>query len=129
MIPVDQDRFHDASTGSRGNCVQACVASILGLSLADIPNFADAKDGPSQHLALESWMSDRGIELLLMPGNYVPDAFYLGIGPGPRGCYHMVVMRDGSLAHDPHPSRAGLLDVERVYLLLPKSIAEWKKCA
>lgn len=37
----------------------------------------------------------------------------------PRGVSHMVVYHDGKLAHDPHPSRAGILEVKRTWVLAP----------
>ena len=43
--------------------------------------------------------------------------FYIACGPSPRGnpedpVYHSVIYSGGSLAHDPHPSGAGVLAVE-----------------
>lgn len=47
------------------------------------------------------------------------NAIVVAGGPGPRGCDHAVLYRDGSMLHDPHPSRAGLLSVEDVTILIP----------
>jgi len=39
-------------------------------------------------------------------------------GPGPRGCDHCVLMRDGKLVHDPHPEGGGLMSVADVTLIV-----------
>lgn len=120
MKPVDQDRFHDKEAGTRGNCMQAAVASLLGLPLSDVPNFIEARDrGSHEELDLERFLNRIGFDMIRLPGNHCPDAYYLASGPAERGVHHMVVMRAGEMAHDPHPSRAGLLKAEHVYVLVP----------
>ncbi|MCM8735994.1 hypothetical protein M5E06_17820 [Azospirillum sp. A1-3] len=125
MKPVDQDRFHDKEAGTRGNCMQAAVASLLGLPLADVPDFLEARDrGSHEELALGYWLEGLGFDMIRLPGNHCPDAYYLASGPASRGVHHMVVMKAGELAHDPHPSRAGLLKADHVYVLVPMRPAD-----
>lgn len=116
----DQTSFHSETT--LGNCVQASVASILLLPLEEVPAF-DQPGGPSQLMALDAWLRRRGIEVQrrFTERGSVPfgEGLYLATGTTVRGTMHMVVYQDGKLFHDPHPSRAGLLEVRYISLLVP----------
>ncbi len=112
MTPVHQTNF----TASRGNALQACVASIFDTSLADVPNFIEA---PDYAAAINAWLESRGLAFLkvaLTSGKLqfaVDHALCILAGPSPRGSHkHAVVARtrgmDFELAHDPHPDGTGL---------------------
>ena len=124
MKPVDQDRFYDKEKGTKGNCLQAAVASILGLSLHEVPNFMEAEEGfwPAYHRFLEK----HGYIVFEPRGNVEPECFYIAHGESPRGIMHSVVYFDGKLAHDPHPSR-GDIKVSYIHLLLPINPESRKK--
>jgi hypothetical protein len=128
MKPVDQTQF--AGEGVGGNCVQASLASILELPLDAVPHFLAIADEPAHwELAFMDWLEERGVGLIRREGDWVFDGFYLASGPSPRGVSHMVVYRDGSLAHDPHPSRAGILSVSRTWVLAPLDPANMRLVA
>lgn len=117
---IKQTKFYDGTEGS-GNCTEAAVASILGLPLEAVPTFYDGTEG-SQHVNLQKFMYNRGFEVLALQHTeaVIPDeSMYLACGPSSRGCLHMVVMRDGKLLHDPHPSNEGILSVSYMLLLFP----------
>jgi hypothetical protein len=118
---VDQTIFYNPAEGSRkGNCTEAAVASILGLSLDDVPDFsANGDDALTFWNAFEDFINAHGFEVMMLDGSYVPDVLYLASGMSPRGVHHMVVMRAGQLVHDPHPSRAGIAAPEQIRLLVP----------
>jgi hypothetical protein len=118
MKPVDQTQF--AGQGAGGDCVRASLASILELSIAEVPHFLEIAAQPS-HWEIEfvEWLEALGIGVWREEGHYVFDGFYLASGPAERGVSHMVVYRNGELAHDPHPSRAGLIDVAWSRMLVP----------
>lgn len=127
---VDQTRFG----GQEGNCLPACVASIFGLALDAVPNVC--ADGNTAWLAdLRAWSIERlgfavarwqlsasrlpvadASEMLdgLLPGVYT-----IVSGKAPRGLDHATVWCGGRLVHDPHPSRAGLLDVLDLLVFVP----------
>lgn len=118
MKPVDQTQY--AGEGAGGNCVQASLASILELSLSAVPHFLETADRPEEwELAFMDWLEERGIGYIRREGEWVFDGYYLASGPSPRGVSHMVVYHDGKLAHDPHPSRAGIQSVTRTWVLCP----------
>lgn len=133
MKPVTQTIFAarpdgHSTRGLPGNCAQACVASLLELDIEDVPHFAiyvdwfaamrrwarDNHDGdftyfpfpvPDVHAAawerIQAWGREHHAHVILG-------------GPSPRGPFGHVVVGtvDLDVVHDPHPSRAGLLEVE-----------------
>jgi hypothetical protein len=116
---VDQTILYNPADGEeKGNCTEASVASILGLRLEDVPDFR--ANGVDQFWSsFRKFFQSRGFEAVLMPGNFAPETLYLASGISPRGVHHMVVMRDGALVHDPHPSKAGIGDPTDVWLIVP----------
>lgn len=133
MTPVDQTQFGDG----KGNCFPACVASILGRSIDDVPNFIETGD---MDVALREWLHPQGLraitlrffhdpmkcdeelmDLVAMTRAYIitwPDDHLIlsGYSPRPpvngRALHHAVVGRVAGwgfeTVHDPHPSRDGL---------------------
>lgn len=124
MIPVDQTNFYDPEKGTRGNCQQAATASLLGLTLDEVPNFMEQPQGFWQ--SFWEFIASRGLVLIELSGARHFDVYHLAYGPSPRGVSHAVVYRYGALAHDPHPSRAGLLSVETTVLIVPADLAAWR---
>lgn len=123
MRPVDQTEF-----GERGNCVQACVASLLELPLEAVPHFLLDENGElDEHRAwkrMDTWLAGRGLErkmFYLWPGwekCMRAQGFHLIGGDGPRSRGHLVVGCSGTMIHDPHPSRAGLVKPEEFWFLV-----------
>lgn len=123
MKPVDQTSFYEPGKAT-GDCMRACVASILELPIEQVPHFAYDDDGERDES--EFWnryiafLRSRGFVFIrcsaTTPGL---DTDYIACGPGPRGCGHAVVYRQGVMVHDPHPSRAGLTEVHYAHVLVP----------
>lgn len=121
MKPVDQTIFGVPD----GNCFAACVASLMGLALEDVPNFCSHKDWFER---LRVWLAPRGfVPIAFEPSDacgtddlfdHVGDAFAIVGGRAARGHLHACVYRGGRLVHDPHPSRAGLLSVKDVIVFV-----------
>lgn len=123
MKPVDQTQFFEKGK-SRGNCQQAATASLLGLDLSEVPNFIEQPQGFWQ--SFFEFLTSRGLEAIDLEGDRHLDCYHLAYGPSARGVSHAVVYRMGKLAHDPHPSRAGLLKVDMCALIVPLDLAEWR---
>lgn len=100
--------------GVRGNCLQASMASALDLDLDAVPHFAAFA---SWSEAARLWLHGRGLDWHGVYG--IPVGRSIIVGPGPRGREHAVVGEDGEIVWDPHPSRTGLLEIRRSYLLVP----------
>jgi hypothetical protein len=123
VTPVDQTITDDG----KGNCFASCVASLLDLPLSDVPNFVEAAD---MDAAARNWLAERGYVYVRLcfpdpeslahtyfESGMVPIYCILsGISPRVRADgspkWHAVVGQVSGygikIAHDPHPSRAGL---------------------
>ena len=139
MIPIDMTEY--SGEGTVGNCYQCCLASILELPLEKVPHFYKfAPRGHSETL-IHAWLMSQGLGLLSLDvgklpsfkqgyigGGPVPQGFCILSGPGPRvkkladgtekPIIHAVVGLAGRTIHDPHPSRAGLVAVDTIELLI-----------
>jgi len=120
MTPVDQRVLdHDPARGRFGDCLRACVASVLELPYEAVPQFAVADDWVER---LQEWLAPRGLFYLQLAVEhpYSPGLLrylrghYLVIGEQSRGgTVHCVVGgAGGEQAHDPHPLRRGVLPIE-----------------
>lgn len=110
MRPVRQNVFGRPS----GNCLAACVASILEQPVWTVPNFILKKNW---YLSLCLWLERNhgmtAVRLDLEDGHpnvawnfYLPsETPVVWTGPSPRGDFlHCIVGTwDGKLLHDPHP--------------------------
>ncbi len=115
----DQTSFYDPEVPGNGNCMQASVASLLNLPLEEVPHFAEGGDAMTCWSKFEDFLEARGFYSMRLLGNHVPEVYYLASGRSSRGVNHMVVMKEGRLIHDPHPSREGVEKVDFIYVLIP----------
>lgn len=123
MRPVHQTTFYAVDSEdhdpTRGNCLQAAIASVLELPLEEVPHFV-ALPQNEWWPALFNWFHDRGILVNYeriqddigrpIPGAWAPLGIpYLLAGPSPRGEFsHVVVAMNHEVIHDPHPDATGL---------------------
>lgn len=130
MIPVDQTKFGVPD----GNCATAAIASILEFGPSD-PDFTrlekahnEIAKGPA-NIWTEWWRTvtevaiPRGFAWVTIgamdAGGFAPVGFAIANGLGPRGHGHAVVVNSGAVVHDPHPSRAGLINVAYYTVFVP----------
>ena len=119
MKPVMQRNLELGS----GDCLHACLASILECDLTDIPNLSAMSKSLADQIANEdAFLASRGLRAIRchMTGGYeagdvffVFDGYGLAWGKSPRAqTQHCVVVThdDGMLrvAHDPHPDGIGI---------------------
>jgi hypothetical protein len=126
----DQTTFADDAEATAGDCLAACVASLLGLPLSDVPNFALSDDGGlGWFLELRRFLARLGYGCWVWFGaaGHVgvgsEGTLAIAIGPSRRGDFpHAVVVRleEAGLRviHDPNPSRLGLAGPATELLLL-----------
>lgn len=122
MKPVFQTK-----TGKYGNCMSACLASVLELPIEMVPNFyeviGDKDDAAQWWAAVTGFLKpfNLGITTLHFQN---PDDFtrlpgiFIVVGTSPRGLCHATVWKDGALIHDPHPGGGGV-QIETVDFLYP----------
>lgn len=122
MKPVDQTMFGDGSNGNPpGDCFRACIASLMELPIEGVPHFVAIGDSWS---TCQAWLAERGLAYTeAAPRDaygllHIAGVHYLACGPSARGFQHAVIERRGQLAHDPHPSRAGLVETQRLGVLV-----------
>ena len=146
MIPIHQTILadparndgHDAE-GRPGNCYQAALASALELPLEEVPHFATfTEDWAEQSW---DWLRQQGMARTFYFGDALgtlggplcvaaATEYYGGQGcraggalrrgASPRGPFRHVVVLDletGEMQHDPHPSGAGLVEVDEVEII------------
>lgn len=125
MKPCFQTSFGD----KQGNCLSACIASLLELAIEDVPNFCVDYGDEHWQDATEEWLRKRGLALVSVQINEeVPpwDFYWMAGGKSRRGVYHSVIYRAGELVHDPHPSACGLNgDPTDGFVILPIDIGQW----
>ena len=106
---VDQTKLHDPKNGVTGNCLAAAVASVLGLTLEEVPEFEEMSRG-RYFVELISFAATTGRRLVYHPETHPPRGLSIGTVSSPRfpSEAHAVVCLDGEVVHDPHPTRASL---------------------
>lgn len=112
MKPIDQTVFSTPEQKLKGNCLQACLASIFELPLEKVPHFAEM--GSVWYEQMWEWLKKFGLMPICVPksrGRLV-FGYSIGNGPGPRGFQHAVVCYNNEIVHDPHPSKAGLVEIQ-----------------
>lgn len=142
MKPVNQTIFSSKDDPSiKGNCLTACVASLLEMNIEDVPYWAGMPDHEwgenfwnfiDNHAIRCGWGAYYVGEKMKLPEdseeefwNKVKkicsgiDGYYIVCGTSPRGftAGHAVIYKDGKLAHDPHPSRDGVSKIWSAYLI------------
>lgn len=133
MIPVVQTKMVVKNSKGeiivRGNCLAACIASLLELPITEVPNIEtlfDVGHHTYYYEVLCAFLLCRGYEFgtddrfkvfhgtAFDVDNFLElqDKHYLVTGKTVRGTYHVCVYQNGKLVHDPHPSKEGLLTEE-----------------
>jgi hypothetical protein len=122
MIPVKQTKLYSPNGIHSGNCLAACIASLLELPLWMVPPFEDMFGRGDHTSRMVEWLNRMfKLELLWEQGHPVdelPD-FYIATGLSARGVHHAVIYSKGAMVHDPHFSDSGIASVTGVYYLTP----------
>lgn len=143
MTPVIQTKVtvinSKGETVVYGNCLAACVASLLDLPITEVPNvevFFHLSKYDSFYLdVLEKFLTSKGYEITtddrfkcfhpeladmrfaneewLADSTYnLRDKYYLISGQSPRGLSHITIWQNGKMIHDPHPTKEGLVKLQ-----------------
>lgn len=99
-------------TAPGGDCFPACIASILEMDLAEVPNY----QGEHWQHHYHAWLAPLGLAFLTTnipseeliaswPGMVLPGYTILAVdSPRHPGHLHAVVALDGVVVWDPHPA-------------------------
>lgn len=127
MKPVMQSKLYQPDAPMRGNCLNACLASLLELPLWMLPAFEDMRADLERNRR-DTWLGRLfGLRMVRTEGHDAAVApHYVAVGPSPRGAdiHHAVIYAAGLLVHDPHPTGAGLAEVEWTWHLHEMTDAE-----
>ena len=98
MVPIPIEGVLQTKFGvPEGNCFSACVATVLGLSIIDVPEFqCDYSDDGWWEKWL-AWFAERGLKATV--ADAVPDGLAILNLNNPS---HSVVVRDGKVIWNPH---------------------------
>lgn len=103
-----------------GNCMQAALATALGARLGDVPHFLH--EWPDDWWPrMNRWLLEHhGLQLVgVSAGTWTPpEAVHLAVGTTVRSSRHVVVAFAGRCIFDPHPSDAGLSEVDSYELFI-----------
>lgn len=119
------DKFvKQTELGNTGNCFSACLASLFGVPLDTVPNFAklgEANWGKN----INAWLKDKGYGMIFVSTNPENLASYPGIlivagyTQRSKDVLHAVLWHDGKLLFDPHPDNSGILEPLTMDILYP----------
>lgn len=119
----------------KGNCFPACIASLLELSIDDVPNFC-LDDNKTWLVDCSNWLDERSYPLIDFPLDLsgerpacLPVWFpVIASGKYPRGIQHSVIAQvhddqDGlHFLHDPHPDGGWVDPVSWITVIFPKLV-------
>lgn len=136
MIPVYQTKFGGptAPREQQGNCYAACIASILELTLEEVPSIPAT--GPDWWDVWRDWLAERGLTAYCLRAGFPEQTwpgYTVGIVPSQRGRWdHAVVCLDGEVVHDPNPNnkpyKADQVTSYEVFAALnPAEVRAWSK--
>ncbi len=116
MKPIDQNTF--GAPG--GNCFSACVASLLEISINEVPYFMEDQNDWWDYFS--EWLKPFGFYplcfVLKQSNFYHPSGYHILSGQSSRGPHSVVAFKD-EIIHDPHPEREGLLTRDDIIILVP----------
>ncbi len=116
MTPTHCRVRHDPANNSYGDCLRACVATILDMMPELIPHFAaDGVTGDEAMQIMRYWMKPKGLapfiigypgeieraDLLEMMRTVNPASSYILFGGTAGGGDHCVVCQGGEIVHNP----------------------------
>lgn len=143
MTPQDQEFLHLPEEGSIGDCLRACVATVLDFEREYVPHFVvvgikagdkDREEDPGMKWweALVKWLALHGLEcwwiedLELVEYSKLNHLLVSGKAERPNGIFQHVCVAelDGHIVHDPNPARSKLISVDGYFLFA--ELGTWK---
>lgn len=109
-----------------GDCLRACVCSILEMGIDDVPHFIIEQDDWVGKMI--QWLNSKGYEFKgckygtdVLTYDKGIDGYYIVNGLSRfflnGKTRHSVVFKDGKMVHDPNPNSKGLQSIEYCYMI------------
>lgn len=127
ITPVRQDTEHNPPH-SVGNCFRACLASLLEVTIHDIPAFEthpafmDPNDDGDWQKPLNDYLAEKGlfINMIKLSERVVPAGYCILTATSPIGKWgHCVIVKDGKQVFDPAGRDIVLTELWDYVVLLP----------
>lgn len=133
MKPVRQTRI-----SPKGNCLAACISSLLGIKIEEIPDFIAMEDDgtgnyPIFWLEMQAFLSKRNLFFLEIQLGNIPwmplpyDVFGIAIGLLPSGSPHAIIVKCEGSNFEPvfcplgkNPDEYNEFVIERICFLVPR---------
>jgi hypothetical protein len=129
MKPVTQTKFSlfyaDGRRFNYGNCLVACIASILEIEIDEVPNVnvfygiqeTDVEDQALWLSYLNAWLFHKHSLKLIKTHDpkKLPGSYFICRGQSYRALPHCIVMHSIKAPFDPHPTREGLKSIDHYY--------------
>lgn len=121
-------RVKNDPPNSYGDCIRACIASLLELETTEVPHFV--RDGCAPEVTyqrIRDWLKDRGLVPMLsgFAASATPDDILEFMGTTNPGVYyilmsadHAVVCCDDKIVHDPAWVRARLVPPSDMWITM-----------
>lgn len=106
---------------SDDDCLVCCLSFVLGVAYEDIPQFV-RDHGPHWREEMETWLYERGFEVVTFSNHYPKHGLYLADGWTNRDTAHVCVWQGTEMVMDPHESRAGLTNIRQTYWIMPLTL-------
>ena len=106
-----------------GNCLSAAVASILEMSIEDIPDFREGAG--LWFFRWQEWLQKRGQRFVIYDKFTPPRGYSIGevMSPTMEGEKHSVVCFDGKVVYDPLPPHDRVYDLITEFWAIEPSTA------
>jgi hypothetical protein len=111
MKPVFQTVIDEV----KGNCLVACIASILELDIEDVPDFREKDVWYNQY---QNWFRMNSYEFQVT-SEEPKEKYYIAQYPSCvfKGKSHVVVASEGKIVHDPNPNSKVSGKPDKYYLI------------
>lgn len=96
MTPVKQTKLYGKDGIHNGNCLAACLASLLDLPLWMVPPFEDMFGRNEWRIRIDEWLSKmHGKKMVRYAEEPATDQPVIANGLSPRGVHHSVIWQAG----------------------------------
>jgi len=106
-----------------GNCLSACIASLLELPLEGVPNFSEREDWYNH---LDEFLEQFDLEWFQLKYSkqteYLLRGYYILSGESPSfdDVDHVVIGRNGKIVHDPNPNGKEMTEFDTIEVLVKR---------
>ena len=108
--------------GKQGNCMSACIASLMGITIDDVPNFFEISNNDKEWwIELRKWLATHhfGIMTINFEQGWAErfNGYLIVSGISQRDIFHATIWKNGKMVHDPHSSKSGIKKPEQIDII------------